>query len=222
MKLKELESLMQEVSPFLQPKVELEQYPTGAHLASRLLYTVANSYGEFEGKVVADLGCGTGMLAIGAAALGAGQVLAFDLDQDALETAQENVRGIFGDSDDEADDDGAAQIEFVRSDVRLLAEQQPRLHVDTVIMNPPFGTRQKGVDMDFLRAAAGIAGTSVYSLHKTSTRDFIQKFAVKTLGLATGAATVVAQLRYDLPPTYAFHRLKSKDIEVDLWRFQMS
>ncbi|KAL6772218.1 DMA3 [Auxenochlorella protothecoides x Auxenochlorella symbiontica] len=144
MKLKELESLMQEVSPFLQPKVELEQYPTGAHLASRLLYTVANSYGEFEGKVVADLGCGTGMLAIGAAALGAGQVLAFDLDQDALETAQENVRGIFGDSDDEADDDGAAQIEFVRSDVRLLAEQQPRLHVDTVIMNPPFGTRQKG------------------------------------------------------------------------------
>lgn len=63
-----------------------------------------------------------------------------------------------------------------------------------------------GVDMDFLRAAIGIAGTSVYSLHKTSTRDFIHRFAVKTLGLASGAATVVAQLRYDLPPTYAFHR----------------
>lgn len=68
--------------------------------------------------------------------------------------------------------------------------------------------------MDFLRAAAGIAGTSVYSLHKTSTRDFIQKFAVKTLGLATGAATVVAQLRYDLPPTYAFHRWADQGLEV--------
>lgn len=29
----------------------------------------------------------------------------------------------------------------------------PRLHADTVIMNPPFGTRRKGADLDFLRAA---------------------------------------------------------------------
>jgi hypothetical protein len=28
------------VAVFRDPKVELEQYPTGAHLASRLLYTV--------------------------------------------------------------------------------------------------------------------------------------------------------------------------------------
>lgn len=26
-------------------------------------------------------------------------------------------------------------------------------HVDTVVMNPPFGTRKKGVDMDFLSMA---------------------------------------------------------------------
>lgn len=30
----------QDIAPFEDPKVELEQYPTGAHLASRLLYTV--------------------------------------------------------------------------------------------------------------------------------------------------------------------------------------
>ncbi len=32
-------------------------------------------------------------------------------------------------------------------------ERQPRLTADTVIMNPPFGTRRKGADLDFLRAA---------------------------------------------------------------------
>jgi predicted RNA methylase len=31
---------------------------------------------------------------------------------------------------------------------------------------------------------------------------------------------VLAQLRYDLPASYAFHRAASKDVEVDLWRFE--
>ena len=49
----------QDVAPFEKPKVELEQYPTGPHLASRLLFAVASSYGEFEGRTCIDLGCGT-------------------------------------------------------------------------------------------------------------------------------------------------------------------
>ena len=60
-----------------------------------------------------------------------------------------------------------------------------------------------GVDMEFLRAAAAIAKGSIYSLHKSSTRDHIAKVATKQLGLE---AEVIAQLRYDLPNTYSFHR----------------
>jgi predicted RNA methylase len=30
---------------------------------------------------------------------------------------------------------------------------------------------------------------------------------------------LLAQLRYDLPASYAFHRAATKDVEVDLWRF---
>ncbi len=30
---------VQDVAPFEVPKVELEQYPTGAHIAARMLYT---------------------------------------------------------------------------------------------------------------------------------------------------------------------------------------
>lgn len=43
--------------------------------------------------------------------------------------------------------------------------------VDTVIMNPPFGTRNKGIDTVFLKAALNLASHAVYSLHKSSTRD---------------------------------------------------
>jgi predicted RNA methylase len=59
-----------EVGAILQ--IDLEQYPTGAHIASRMLYTIHNSFDDLEDKVVLDLGCGCGTLGIGAAILGAG------------------------------------------------------------------------------------------------------------------------------------------------------
>lgn len=109
------------------------------------------------------------MLAIGAAVLGAVHVVAVDIDPDALRLAQENVAGIFDENDDEpspvrcreveGDDQREStsfptvvtihfvlQIDFMRADIRELVSQQPRLSTDTVIMNPPFGTRQKGAD----------------------------------------------------------------------------
>ncbi len=42
---------------------------------------------------------------------------------------------------------------------------------DTVLLNPPFGTRIKGADMMFLKVASELTRNAVYSLHKTSTRD---------------------------------------------------
>lgn len=208
MKLKELESLMQDIAPFENPKIDLEQYPTGPHLASRLLFAVANSYDEFDGQTVIDLGCGTAMLSIGAAMLGAQHVVGVDVDDNALQVAQQNV--------DEYDD--PLPIDFIRCDVRQVAAQA-RLRADTVLMNPPFGTRRKGADMEFLRAAFALSRNSVYSLHKSSTRDYIQRFAEREL--RASSAEVLAQLRYDLPASYKFHKEKSRDIEVDLWRFEV-
>ena len=42
---------------------------------------------------------------------------------------------------------------------------------DTVIMNPPFGTKHNvGIDMKFLQVGLDLSQDVVYSLHKTSTR----------------------------------------------------
>jgi predicted RNA methylase len=70
------------------------------------------------------------------------------------------------------------QIDLVQCSLQQLTQQR-RLWADTVIMNPPFGTKQKGADMEFLRAACSLARTSVYSLHKSSTRAHIQKVALR-------------------------------------------
>jgi putative methylase len=71
MKLKELEQILSSVKPFPNPKLELEQYATDAHIAARMVYTGAATFDDFEEKTVLDLGCGCGMLSIASLIMGA-------------------------------------------------------------------------------------------------------------------------------------------------------
>uniref|UniRef100_A0A8C5WMT8 Methyltransferase-like protein 5 n=1 Tax=Leptobrachium leishanense TaxID=445787 RepID=A0A8C5WMT8_9ANUR len=161
MKLKELEGCLQQVDVFENPKLLLEQYPTRPHIAACMLYTIHNTFGDIEDKVVADLGCGCGVLSIGAAMLGAGMCLGFDVDRDALEIFKTNTEEF-----------ELINIDMVQCDVCSIPSESLIKSVDTVIMNPPFGTKHnKGMDMVFLKTALQMARTSVYSLHKTSTRE---------------------------------------------------
>jgi len=207
MKLKELESLLQQVETFETPKILLEQYSTRPHIAACMLHTMAATFDDIEDKIVADLGCGSGVLAMGCAFLGAGFVTGFDVDMDALQLLNSNIE------DFEVDN-----IDCVNIDVKNIGEGWNKLF-DTVIMNPPFGTKHnKGLDLLFLQTGINLSRNSVYSLHKTSTRDHIMKKADQW-GVK---AQVLAELRYDLPATYKHHKKSSVDIEVDFLRFSVS
>lgn len=89
-KLKTLEEYLQGVDGFEKPKIALEQYVTPSHIASVMLYTIQTKYGDIENKLVADLGCGAGMLSIGSFLLGAQHTIGFDIDSDALQV--KNIR----------------------------------------------------------------------------------------------------------------------------------
>jgi predicted RNA methylase len=241
-KLKEVEAALSVVRPFAAPRVELEQYPTSAHLAARLLFA-AHGFGDVEERSVLDLGCGTGMLGLAAELLGAAQVVGVDIDPGALRIAARNKARLFApdedededeqhealEDDDEADDgadDGRGEprssscLELVQADV--LSQSFPLAlggrdgpAFDTVVTNPPFGTRNKGADVGFLQAGLALARNAVYSLHKSSTRDFLQRKATKEWGVGFA---VVAELRFDIPKMYDFHKKKSADVAVDLIR----
>ncbi|GAA6005575.1 hypothetical protein JCM10207_005255 [Rhodosporidiobolus poonsookiae] len=219
MKLKELEAELQPLKGFAEPKRELEQYVTSAHLASRMIFTAATQFDDIDEKDVLDLGCGCAILSIASVMEGADSVISVDVDPDALEIAKGNVASV----------EMEEHISFIHAEIAPLQSQptnevgvpvfDPSMldhEIDTVVMNPPFGSWKKGIDMVFLEVACRIAKTAVYSLNKTSTRDFIQRKA-KAFGFE---GTVIAQMRYDLPKTMAFHKQKSVDIEVDMWRFE--
>ncbi|KAH6571522.1 hypothetical protein BASA61_002669 [Batrachochytrium salamandrivorans] len=229
MKLKQLESELTKVHKFLDPKIHLEQYPTTPHLAASMVYTAANTYDEIKDAIVLDLGVGCGILTCASAMMGAAVNIGVDIDSDALAQAHNNF--------DELD----IQVDLVQADVQILLDTQLRalgtdhpeasssgndhhnggvqgLLADTVLMNPPFGTKNnKGIDMVFLRVASRIAQKAIYSLHKSSTRDFILKKS-REWGLA---GKVVAELRYNIDSSYKFHKKKSVDIQVDFWRFEV-
>nr|XP_033800063.1 methyltransferase-like protein 5 isoform X3 [Geotrypetes seraphini] len=161
LKRKELESYLQQVDGFENPKLVLEQYPTRPHIAACMLYTIHTTYDDIEDKLIADLGCGCGVLSIGAAMLGAGLCVGFDLDEDALEIFKANVEEF-----------ELTNVDMIQCNVCSLPSDKMLKRFDTVIMNPPFGTKyNKGLDMTFLKTALQIAREAVYSLHKTSTRE---------------------------------------------------
>ena len=62
MKLKQLESMLSDIDPFENPKVNLEQVCTSPHIAARMIFTAANTYEDIEGCNIGDFGCGPGIL----------------------------------------------------------------------------------------------------------------------------------------------------------------
>ncbi|AFL94939.1 hypothetical protein CL1_0734 [Thermococcus cleftensis] len=186
---------------FPEPKPELEQYRTPGNVAAELLW-LAYSLGDIGGKIIADLGAGTGVLSVGACILGAGKVYAVEVDEKALGVARENASSL-----------GVEDcIEFVHSDVSKFSRR-----VDAVVMNPPFGSQRKHADRPFLLKAFELSDV-VYSIHlaKPEVRRFIEAF-VKGAGFRT---THRIPLPFEIPAQFFFHRKRLERILVDIYRFE--
>eukprot|EP00834_Sanchytrium_tribonematis_P008373 NODE_960_length_2883_cov_0.478807.p3 type:complete len:201 gc:universal NODE_960_length_2883_cov_0.478807:562-1164(+) len=193
MKRKQLLSIIQQIDPFEKPIIELEQYSTPADIAVDIV-----NHAQVENKTILDLGCGTGMLSICALLLDAKHVYAVDVDENALEILQYNV--------DEFIED-LSLITIINSDVQNI----PTIEADICICNPPFGTRQSGIDKLFIKKGMEMC-QEMYSLHKSTTRQHLIDYCASI----NCKCKVLAQIHYNLDATYKFHKNKSKNIQVDL------
>ena len=191
MRLRDLERALSAIPPHPAPRLDLEQYATPAHLAAPLLHE-ALALGDVAGKRVADLGCGTGVFAVGAALLGAARVLGVDVDGAALAVARQ------------AGARAGVEVEWLEADVSSW-----RGRVDTVLMNPPFGAQQRGADRAFLDAAFASAPV-VYSLHNAQTLAFVDEYA-KEAGFAR---THAWRLLFPLRHQYRHQERAVREIEV--------
>jgi len=156
--------------------------------------------GDIEGKRVCDLGCGTGVLAIGAVLLGAEQVRGVDVDPEAVATANANAR-LFD-----------ADIEFIVADVRN-AELPGRIgSCDTVIMNPPFGAQTPHADRPFVDLALVVAPV-IYSIFNAGSTQFIETYTA-------GRAKIDERIGgiFPIKRTFSFHTQDVQEIGVEILR----
>ncbi len=193
---KSLEITLQDLEVTSNYILELEQYVTPPSIAA-FLVNEAFLHGDIEDRSVADFGCGNGILGIAAALLGASEVIGVDIDPSCISTAWRNARRL-----------GLMNVRFFRGDVLSLD-----LHIDTVIQNPPFGTKIRHMDILFLEKAIKCAEV-VYSIHKAGNLPFIGK-KVSSLG---ARLELLARMPLIIPQMYDFHKKRKYVVEVELYR----
>lgn len=191
---------LSELKGFMKADVSLEQYLTESDLAAELLWH-AHMAGDLKEKRVIDLGAGTGILAIGAALLGA-NVTAVEKDPEAIKVLEENQLLY----------EGTDEIKIVEGDIRTYHEEG-----DLVIMNPPFGTKERHADRIFLEQARLLAPV-IYTIHKSTTRGFVEEFC-KEHGMYIAWEV---KRNFPLKKTMAHHRKERERVAVTLYRLQTS
>ena len=184
--------LLQNSPDFKNPKPELEQYITPVDITLEIIKQ-ANSLGHLSGTV-ADFGCGTGRLAIGAAIIGA-NVTGYEIDNEALDLAIEYSR------------ENNLDIDWISMAVENIDESY-----DTIIMNPPFGSQRPGADAIFLEKALELA-SNIWTIHMSETKDFIQKLVKANSG------EIISAYEFDflLNKTMPFHTRDKKTKKAILY-----
>jgi len=196
-KKRQLEMALQKLRPLTSRSPRLEQYPTPADIAADLLWE-ALAAGDIEGKDVIDLGCGNGILAIGAMLLGAHHAVGIDIDPEAIKVAEQAAA------------DTGVNVEFFEADVATAKGS-----FDTALMNPPFGAQTKHADRPFIEKALQVAHRT-YSLHNDGTEAFVEKL-VSSLG---GVSLPVKRYKFEIPYAFEFHRKATESVSVVLLRFE--
>jgi predicted RNA methylase len=189
---------LQQIPPHPDPKVALEQYTIPADLAASILFEACYVHNDIENKSVLDLGTGTGRLALGASILGAGYVVGVDLDRPSLDVALRCARLL------------GLRLDWMCGDIECL-----RGRTDTVLMNPPFGTKKRHADIRFLRIALSL-GAVVYSIHKSSTRAYLNRWLL-TRG---NESQRILEGKIEIPYQFSFHRRQRYQVEVDVFRIK--
>lgn len=205
----QLKILLSKLAPVDDKTPALEQYQTPPDIAAELLHQAALA-GDLT-ETVADLGCGNGILALGAAILGAANVYGYDIDDTAITVAAENRETL----EDELGRE--LPMTFTAADIQNVEQS-----ADTVVMNPPFGLKEgnEQANKRFLATAFSMAPAVYALLHQSdgkrdTTRDHIRSFAADH-GYDT---QILSWFWFPLPREYAFHEKEQAETKVDLYRF---
>ncbi len=196
--MQQLEIVLSHLENSPSPKFAYEAYDLNPAAASEILFLAETRYGDLKNRSILDLGCGSGILAIGAALLGAKEVVGIDINSESVEAAKRNANLV------------QVVVDFIAGDIEAI-----RGAFDVTVMNPPFGTRKKGMDAIFLQKAMSVS-KRVYSLHKRGEQNRI--FLRNKVESLRGSVDAIFEIGIEIAKTYEFHKKRRYAVDVDLYR----
>jgi putative methylase len=197
MKQRQLEILLQQVPKPVKPNPSLEQYITPAPIAADIIFT-AYHWGDIDQKTVVDLGCGTGIFAVGAARMNAKKIYGYDLDRKLIQAAKDYAK--------------TTNLPIIFQTKDITAVDTP---CDTILMNPPFGAQKanQNADRKFIEKAFELSSV-IYSLHLKKTTPFLEKMVSALNGEITYKKDYVFPIKW----TFEFHNKEVVTFDVTLLR----
>ena len=199
---RDLELELSKLKSISSPSWKLEQYTTPPDIAADWIWQMALN-GDVIGKVILDAACGNGILGLGLLLMGAKRVFFIDKDSEAANIALSNYNQLKTEYE-------LGEAKFLNEDISLFDGT-----VDLIMQNPPFGTKEIHADKKFLEKAFSLAPL-VYSMHKSSTRKFIEAIS-RDFGFK-----ITKYWHYEFPikAAFSFHTKPVKKIEVTVWRLE--
>ncbi len=199
---RDLTKVLSKLKGFTTPSIKLEQYQTPPHIAAEWIWSMALG-GEIAGKTILDAASGPGILGLGLLLMGAKKIFFVDKSNEAMKICIENYNNLKQEYE-------LGEAEFIIEDISLFDGE-----VDLVVQNPPFGTKEKHIDKLFLEKAF-TAANIVYSMHKYSTKEFVEAISRDH----SFKITQLWRFSFPIPRTHSFHKKEKINIDVGLWRMK--
>ena len=206
-KRKHLEMFLDAVPDFTNPISKWEQYKTPADLAASILWRAKENQHIYNKEII-DIGSGTGILGIGASALGASRILFLDIDR---RTHIQRKKWA-----DLTNVPFTTKWDEIVSDLfqsSVIGEKNERVG----LMNPPFGVQGLIPEKKFVSAAMMLCSILYVILSETQGIDrIIKEIANKKRLHHTKEALGTIKLQRQ----FKFHKKESHIVNVQIVRFE--
>lgn len=195
---KQLAVLLSQLKTFEKPKLKYEQYQTDSEVAAEIVW-FAYMCDEIKDKIIADFGCGNGVLGIAALILGAKKVYFVDIDNNSILLTKQNLELL-----------KLKNYILLHQDIDSFDKK-----ADVVLENPPFGVQNPYADKPFLKKAMQVSNI-IYSFHKIESKKFIEAITREN----NFKIDLILPIKLSLKKTQEFHKKREHVVDIGVWKLK--
>ncbi len=190
------------INSFIKGKIELEQYTLPAQLIAFILVYVKK---DLRDQRIVEFGSGTGRFSLPILKFFSPHLLCVDVDSEAMFNLRKLLKA------------RNLSAKLVIAAIEFLETYSWKDSFEVTIMNPPFGTKRRGIDIVFLEKALNFSN-KVISVHKSNQKS---RKLINRIGRSYNkSCEILATLEFPIPPIFTFHRKRNHKVFLDIYRFE--